>query len=216
MIKHPKDIEYFETYPAPVMEHIHKLHYTNVNSTITFFGPMLYFMLRALVSERVLEIGHAEGYTAHYLAHAVKDNGVRFGMKDNMYYGVDIVQTDKVRAALDAEGLPNTLINIDSALITPDTFKDITFDVVFQDGAHDTEHVLHEIKTLWPQLRGDGKGYWIFHDCYGPAEEGFREVKKLIEAGVFKCEWIRIDCIYGLAILRKIDNYDQNKKHWTD
>lgn len=217
MITHPKDIEYFNEHPAPVMELIHGSHFTNINSTITFFGPMLYFLLRALCTEKVLEIGHAEGYTSHYLAHAVKDNGVRFGVSGNcMYYGVDIVQTEKVRAALDAEGLPNTIINLDSALITPDTFKGITFDVIFQDGAHDTAHVLHEIETLYPQLRGDGKGYWIFHDCFGPAEEGFRKLKKMIEAGKYKFEWTRIDCVYGIAILRKIDEYDQNKWHWVD
>jgi len=216
-ITHEKDIEYFKEYPAPIMEHIHKLHHTNVNSTITFFGPMLYFMLRGLCSEKVLEIGHAEGYTAHYLAHAVKDTGIRFGVLEScMYYGVDIVQTEKVREALTAQELPNTIINLDSALLTPDTFKGVTFDVIFQDGAHDTEHVLYEFDTMWPQLRADGKGYWIMHDIQGPAEEGYKIIRDKIMNRKIDAEFVALDCIYGLAIIRKIDNFDYAKRNWTD
>ena len=210
---HEKDIQYFSEYPAPVMEHIQKLHFTNVNSTITYFGPMLYFLIRALGCEQVLELGHAEGYSSFYMANAVKDNGTRFSMKDNMYYGVDIVQTQKTIDKMNAEGLPNKIINLDSALITPDTFKGIKFDLIFQDGAHDTEHVVHEMKTLYPQLKGGGKGYWIFHDCFGPSEEGFKAV---INDPQFNWEWCRIFCVYGLGILRKMDGWDEDKRHWKD
>jgi SAM-dependent methyltransferase len=215
MINHPKDIEYFKQYPAKIMETLHALHYTNINATIPFFGPMLYFLLREIGAAKVLEIGHAEGYTAFYLANAVKDNAVRYGYSDARYYGIDIVKTDSVRKSLESYELPVDIRNIDSMDLKPSTFPGIRFDVIFQDGAHDAKHILHEMDILYPQLRGDGQGYWIFHDCFGPAEDGFREVKKLITQGVYKFEFVRLFSPYGIAIMRKIEDWDENKIRWV-
>jgi protein-L-isoaspartate O-methyltransferase len=214
VITHERDVEYFTEYPAPIMELIHCSHFTNINSTIPFFGPMLYFLARAMGVEQVLEIGHAECYTAWYLANAVKDNATRFGMAGNRYYGIDIVQTEKARENL--KDLPATIINMDSMLLTPDTFKDVKFDLIFQDGCHDTEHVLHELKTLYPQLKGEGRGFFICHDTCGPAEEGFREIQKLIKEGVYDFQYVVIPEIYGIAIMRKMTGYDYEKRHWTN
>lgn len=214
-ITHERDVEYFTDYKAPLMENIHSTHYTLVNSTIPFYGPMLYFLVRALGCEKVLEIGHAEGYTSYYLANGVKDNGIRYGMKDNMYYGIDIIQTEKVKKCLTDKDLPNTILQLDSMELKPETFGQ-TFDLIFQDGNHDTEHVLAEMENMYPSLKGEGKGYWIFHDCYGPAEEGFRELVKLIDAGKYKFEWCTLFSVYGLAILRKMEGYDYEKRHWTN
>jgi predicted O-methyltransferase YrrM len=206
MIKHPKDIEYFNMYPTPIMERLQDMHFTNINATIAHLGPMLYFLLRAQGAEKVLEIGHAEGYTSHYLAHAIKDNGTRFGMKDNHYWGVDIAQTEKTRSNLEAEGLPVTVINMDSINITPDTFKGITFDTIFQDGAHDADHVIHEFNVLWPQVKSGGTGYWIAHDVLpgAPAHEGFLYIKALIDSGRINAEYVQLWDVYGMAIIRKI------------
>lgn len=212
-IKHPLDIEYFKEYRAPIMEHIHSAHYTNVNSTISFFGPMLYFFLRAIGAEQVLEIGMAEGYTSWYLANAVKDNATRYKMHGNMYYGMDILdRSEVVKPKLDAAGLPNRILQMDSILLTPDTFKDVRFDVIFQDGAHDRDHVVHEIDVLYPQLKGEGNGFLICHDVYGPAEEGVAEV---IKNPKYNWEYVRICEIYGIAILRKMDGYKEGRR-WRD
>ena len=213
---HDKDIEYFKEHPAPLMEQMHSGHWTNINSTITYFGPMLYFLTRSLGCEQVLEIGHAEGYTSYYLAHAVKDNATRFGMKDNRYYGIDIVQTERAVENMKNRDLPATIINMDSINLTPKTFEGITFDLIFQDGCHDTEHVLHEMDVLYPQLKGKGKGYWIFHDCFGPSEDGFKELQKLIAKGKYNFEFVRIFSIYGIAIMRKMDGFDDSKYYWED
>lgn len=212
---HPLDEEYFRDFPAPLMHALHKEHHTNINSTIPFFGPMLYFLARELGVEQVLEIGHAEGYTAHYLAHAVRDNAVRFQMPGNKYYGIDIVKTEMVRAALEAQGLPVDIRFQDSMKITPETFKDVTFDLIFQDGNHDNEHVMYEIETLYPQLKGEGKGYLIMHDVFGPAEEAFPLLKKRIDSGEFKFEYVRLFTPYGLGIFRKMDGWDESKRHWV-
>jgi protein-L-isoaspartate O-methyltransferase len=214
-IQHPKDVEYFSEYPAPLMEMMQAQHFTNINSTITFFGPMLYFLLRELGAEQVLEIGHAEGYTAFYLANAVRDNAIRYGMKDNKYYGIDIIQTEKVREALKGYNLPVDIQELDSMNLKPDTFPGVKFDVIFQDGCHDTEHVLYELKTMYPQLKGEGKGYWIFHDCFGPSEEAFQEVMRLIRSGVYMFEFCRFFTPYGLAIMRKMEGWDESGRYWT-
>jgi len=207
MIKFQKDIDYFAEFPAPLMELMHSAHFININSTITFFGPMLYFFARAIEAHKVLEIGHAECYTGWYLANAVKDNGVRYQVKDGQYYGIDIVQTDLAVERL--KDLPATIINMDSATITKDTFKDITFDIIFQDGAHDTEHVLHELEILYPQLKPNG--YWIFHDSAGPAEEAWH---KVIKNDKYKFEYIRFITPYGLSMMRKTEGVDPEKRYW--
>lgn len=217
VIEHEKDIEEFTLYPAPLMELIHSNHFTNINSTIAFFGPMLYFLTRSLLCEKVLEIGSAEGYTAHYLAHAINDNAIRHNYNNAMYYGLDILQTEKVKECLDKEKLPNTLINIDSINLTEDTFKDIKFDMIFQDGAHDKEHVIHEIKTLWPQLKGNGNGYWIFHDTRGPAEQGYKGTLEYFKEKNIDFQHINLDDnIYGLGIFRNMEGFNYSSSFWKD
>ena len=189
---------------------------TNINSTITWFGPMLYFLARAIEAHRILEIGHAEGYTAFYLAHAVKANGFRYQVKDGQYYGIDIVRTEAMKEDLAKYNLPVTIMNLDSMNITQETFNGVTFDLIFQDGAHDEEHVLYELETLYPQLRGEGRGYWLFHDCYGPAEEAFHKIMKMIP-NKYNFEWCRLwSSAYGLGILRKMEGYDPEARFWRD
>ena len=103
MLNHPLDKEYFKEFGAPIMENAHSDHFTNINSTIAFFGPMMYFLIRALRCEKVLEIGTAQGYTALYMASAVRDNAVRFQYRNPMYYGIDIVapRNEAIKATLD-------------------------------------------------------------------------------------------------------------------
>jgi len=210
---HIKDQEYFNDFSAPIMKLLQEQHVVNINSTITFFGPMLYFFARAVEAHKVLEIGHAECYTGWYLANAVKDNGTRYEVTNGQYYGVDIIQTELARERL--KGLPVTIINQDSATITSDTFKDTTFDIIFQDGAHDDEHVLYELETLYPQLKGKGEGYWIMHDIFGPAEEAYHKILKMIPDKYNFQHCAIWASSYGLGLFRKMDDYDDEKRFWT-
>jgi predicted O-methyltransferase YrrM len=170
---------------------------------------MLYFLCRALGCEKVLEVGHAEGYSSFYLASAVKDNAQRFQMKGNMYYGIDIVQTEKVQEALTSRGLPHTIINLDSMKLTPETFG-TQFDLIFQDGCHDEEHVVHEFNTMWPALKPGG--YWIAHDSAGPAEEGWHRIMKERR---YQFDALRFLCVYGLGVIHKTEGLDPEKRYWT-
>lgn len=217
-IDHPRDIEYFRDFPAPLMELMQSAHFTNINSTITFFGPMLYFFARAIGAEKVLEIGHAEGYSSHYLAHAVTDNATRFKMEGNKYYGIDIRGNEQFENEIKKHKLLAEIQLKDSMTLSPDSFPNEVFDIIFQDGNHDTEHVVHEFKTMWPQLKGNGNGYWIAHDVFGPAEEGWHEIKnKIIGAmPLGSVEILRIFCPYGLAIIRKMEGFDNNKRFWVE
>lgn len=214
-IWHEKDIEYFKEFKSPIMENIHRLHFTNINSTIFFGGPFLYFFARFIEAHKILEIGTAEGYTSFYLANAVKDNGIRYQVTDGMFYGIDICQVEKTQTKLNECNLPATIINMDSIKLDRNTFKDNYFDLIFQDGAHDEEHVLHEIDVLYPSLKGDGHGYLIMHDVYGPSEEAFHKLLPLLQSK-YNFEWCRIwSSAYGLCILRKMDGYDPEKRYWT-
>ena len=213
---HPRDQEYFDQYPEPIMRSLQDIHFTNINSTIPYFGPILYFLIRQFGCEQVLEVGHAEGYTSYYMANGVKDNAIRFGMAGNRYYGIDIVQTDKVREQLLAKDLPVTLINMDSMTLSKDTFPEIVFDLVFIDGNHDKEHILHEFTTLWPQVKGEGKGHIVLHDVYGPGEEGCQAVLDKLKIENTSVEFIRLGGMYGLLIIRKMEGYKPELWKWND
>jgi len=211
-IEHPKDVEYFKQFPAPLMELIHSGHNVNINATLPFWGPFFYFLVRSLKCEKVLEIGTAEGYSSWYLANAVNDNAVRNGYTDAIFYGIDIVKTEDVKKELDKVGLPNIILNLDTANLTPQTFDGIQFDLIFQDGNHEKKYVLHEIDVLYPQLKGNGLGYLLMHDIMGPSSEAFQEIKDMIKKGIYNFEYtILDDGIYGLAVLRKMENYIERK-----
>ena len=214
LIYFDKDIEYFTEFSAPVMENVQRMHFTNINSTIPYFGPMLYFLVRQFGSEQILEIGHAEGYSSFYLAHGVKDNGTRFNMLGNHYYGIDIVQTDRVRENLEKEGLPVTILNKDSMTLDRSSFPGIVFDMIFQDGCHDTEHVVYEFNTMWPQLKGGGHGYWIAHDAEGPAWDGCNKIRKILKDRNEPHDIINLGGQYGLMIIRKMEGFDYSKDPW--
>lgn len=215
-IWHERDLEYFADYPEPVMSNLQRMHFTNINTTIPYFGPMLYLLVRQFGCEQVLEIGHAEGYSSFYLAHGVKDNATRFNMSGNRYYGIDIVQTERVRNQLLAENLPIIVQQKDSMTLDKDSFPGVIFDLIFQDGNHDTEHVIYEFNAMWSQLKGQGKGYWIAHDAEGPAWDGCNKIKLLLKERNEPHEVITLGGIYGLMIIRKMTDFDYTINPWKD
>ena len=208
MIDKEHNIQYFKDFAAPIMESVQKDHFTIINSTIPFFGPMFYFLIRAMGCEQALEIGVAEGYSSYYMAHAIKDNATRYQMFGNKFYGIDIALQKNTVENLEADGLPVELHEMDS-MDLPGPMAGVVFDIVFQDGCHDKEHVVHEFKTMYPQLKGDGKGYWICHDCFGDPERnavlGVAEIKRLVDEGFYNMQYCEFWDIYGLAVFRKMD-----------
>ena len=104
---------------------------------------------------------------------------------------------------------------MDSINLTPKTFKGIIFDLIFQDGCHDSRHIVHEFETLWPQLKGNGKGYFLMHDIQGPGEEGYKIIRNKILNKEVNAEFVALDCVYGLGIIRKLDGFDYNAVNWV-
>lgn len=213
---HPRDQEYFDAHPAPIMKMLQEYHFTLCNSTIPFFGPMLYFFVRQIGAEQILEIGTAEGYTSFYLANGLKDNAIRYGMYGNKFYGLDICQVEKTQQSLLSYDLPVVIENKDSLTLTSDYLPGVVFDIIFQDGNHDEAHVIYEFSTLWGRLKDKGNGFWIAHDCYGPAEKGCNKLIQYIKQNNIDVEYLRIPGMYGLLIIRKMENYDYDKRFWVD
>jgi hypothetical protein len=216
MIWHPRDLEYYAEYSSPLHENMQRMHITNVNSTTPYFSHILYYLVRQFGCEQVLEIGTAEGYSSFFLAHGVKDNAIRFNMQGNRFYGVDISQIDKVRSQLLSENLPVTMIEMDSMTLTQYTFKGVVFDLIYQDGCHDEEHVVYEFETMWSQLKGKGNGYWIAHDAEGPAWEGCNLIKQKLIAEKIPHEIITLGGQYGLMIIRNMEGFDYSINPWKD
>lgn len=207
------DMDYFKVYPAPVFEAVFNEAVSSINTTIMTYAPMLYFMARSIDAFNVLEIGMAQGWTSFFLASAVKDNGVRHKVKA-MYYGNDIFEErQEVIDNLHARGLPATFLCKNSLDLKRSDFPadpDFKLDLAFIDGWHSTGHILREFDFIYPMIRDKGQGYIVLHDAYAFGEEAIKEIVKTYK----KVEYIRFMNNYGLAIFRKMDDYDYEKSYW--
>jgi hypothetical protein len=203
------DMDYFKIYPAPMFEAMFNQHIGPCNSTTPYYGPLLYWLCRAVNALNVMEIGMAQGWSSFFMASAVKDTGVRNGV-EGMYYGVEISDCTELFDRMKARGVNAKHIHKDSLKLIPADWDNKFLDVVYQDGWHSTEYVLDELAILAPYLKDNGNGYWVMHDVYSWCEEGFAEVKKRHP----NWECVRFLTNYGLAIFRNMDNYDYKKKYW--
>ena len=213
---HPLDEALFKEYPAPLWESAMRLHHTLINHTTPFFGPLLYWLIRAIGGIDVVEIGIAQGYTSFFMASAVKDNNARY-KANGKYVAIDIADKHPIFDPLIERGFPIEVWTINSVAVTQEMIKK-TFptgiDLVFQDGWHNTEHCFKELDIFYPHVKDKGVGYWVMHDVYSWCE---RFYNKLVKDPRWKLnECVRLMNNYGLAICRKMDNYDYEKIHWID
>lgn len=211
---HPKDKELFDQYPSSLWEAWMKLHPTHVNHTTPFFGPMLYWITRAIGAHIAVEIGIAQGYTSFFMAAAIKDNNVRYQMKGK-YIAIDIKPKQYIFDPLIDQGFPIVFYEKNSLDINLDELGgEGKVDLIFQDGWHNTKHCLKELNQLiYPALKDNGNGYLIMHDVYSWCEQYYNIVAKDPK---YNFEAVRFLNNYGLAICRKMDNYDHNKVFWPD
>ena len=207
------DQGYFKQFPAPIFEASCKDHIDTVlNHSTPYYGPLIYWIARCIEAKAVCEIGVCKAYSAYFLASAVKDNMTRYG-GNGFYYGIDTSNTKPYEEQLRAKGLPVTMIQMDSWDINEKTFPTGTkFHLIFQDGYHSEQHFLREIEILYPMLHDQGKGYLVMHDVYAWVMKPFQ---KIISDPRYKWEYVRFVRNYGLAILRKMDNYTEDAdKTW--
>lgn len=211
---HKLDKEIFDQYPSEIWEAMMKIHPTHINHTTPFFGPMLYWIIRAIGAHTVVEIGIAQGYSSFFMAAAIKDNNIRFQMKGE-YIAIDIADKRPLFDPMIAQGYPIRFIQKNSLEVSvEDLGGKGRVDLIFQDGWHNTKHCFKELDNLiYPALKDNGNGYLIMHDVYSWCEEYYRLV---IQDPKYKFEAIRFMNNYGLALCRKMDNYDYAKIHWPD
>src|ERR1035441_7627948 len=100
--------------------------------------------------------------------------------------------------------------------LTKDTYPGVNFDLIFQDGNHDKEHIMYEWETMWPQLKLGGSAYWLAHDVYGPGDEGCQAIIDRIYDEKIPAEIIRYSGMYGLLVIRKMEGYDPKLWKWEE
>jgi len=210
-----RDEGYFKQFPAPIFEASCKDHLdTVINHSTPYYGPLLYWLVRCCGARYAVEIGVCKAWTSYFLASGIKDNMVRQGANDGQYYGIDISgELPEFQRQLREKGLPATMLQMDSFDINNATFPgNPQFGLVFIDGWHSEQHLLKEVELLYPMLLDNGKGYMVIHDVYGWVMKPF---PKVLNNPNYKWEYIRFFDNYGLAILRKMDNYTEDPdKTW--
>jgi len=208
------DFDYFKTYPAPMFEAVFNQHIGPCNSTTPYFGPLLYWLCRCVNALNVMEIGLAQGWSSFFMASAVKDAGVRNGV-EGTYYGVDIADKKELFDEMNARGVNAKFIHSDSLkwLETQTEIEKNKLELVFIDGWHETEHVKREVELIYPLLKDKGDGYLILHDVSAWCEEVYPII---LNDPKYKWESIRFLMNYGLAIMRKMENFPYDKIFWPD
>jgi predicted O-methyltransferase YrrM len=211
------DLGYFDSWPAPMYEAMTKLNPCPViNSTTPFYGPLIYTLCRVIPAYRALEMGVAQGWTSGFMAWAIKENNDRHGA-NGKYYGLDSAPKPEEQKAHDALGLPSEFIHCPEgsvAFLEKQTkWEKDSLDLVFIDGWHNTDYVRRELELVYPLVKDGGRGYILMHDVYATCEQVFREVSKDQR---YHFEFVRFLENYGLAILRKMENYDDKKIYWPE
>jgi hypothetical protein len=145
--------------------------------TTTVGNEVLYFFMRAIRPERVVETGVAAGFSTAYLLQGLADNGA------GRMISIDLptveptgrVDRDGVRdrsSVPDAERtgfvVPDDLrarweLRLgDARELLPRAFVEHpSVDVFFHDSDHSYDHMLWEYRTAWPHLRPGG---WLLSD----------------------------------------------------
>jgi predicted O-methyltransferase YrrM len=207
------DQGYFKEYPAPIFEASCKDHIdTVINHSTPYYGPLLYWLTRCSDANFVVEIGVCKAYSSYFLASGVKDNMTRH-VCNGQYFGIDISgELPELERKLREKGLPVTMLQMDSWDITKETFGNNQLGLAFVDGWHSEQHLLKEVDLLYPMLLDAGRGYMVIHDAYGWV---MKPMQKVLNNPKYKWECIRFFNNYGLAILRKMDNYVEDPdKMW--
>jgi hypothetical protein len=204
---HEKDAKEFELYPAPIWETLMKMHPGLINATLPYYGPMLYWITRAIGPTLAVEIGVAEGYSSYFIANGVKDHNTRYNLKGK-YIGIDInirpIHLDPIK-----DNYPVEFWEMNSLDVKPEMFNEQKIHLLFQDGCHDTDHCIKELEMFYPLIADKGEGYIIMHDVYYLCEEYFHIIQ---HDERYNFEFVRLFTNCGLAICRKMDNYDYNRR----
>jgi len=160
-----------------------------------FTAPIMYTWAKQMEAKNILEVGIGSGSSAYWLGHAAKE-------MDGKYFGIElrIGAVNELIGIMTEAGINHQIWNMNSLNLTGDFVKDNigTLDFVLLDGSHKLEAIWHEITTLWPYIRKDGKGYVFIHDIYTSSKEGWAKVKSEFP------ETMEMKERSGMGIVRKI------------
>jgi len=139
-----------------------------------FTAPIMYTWAKQMDAKNILEVGIGSGSSAYWLGHAAKEMGGK-------YFGIEL-RIGAVNALIEIMSeadINHQIWNMNSMNLTSDFIKENIgrVDFVLLDGSHKLEAIWHEITTLWPHIRNDGKGYVFIHDIYTSSKEGWAKVK---------------------------------------
>lgn len=160
-----------------------------------FTAPIMYVWAKEMDAKNILEVGIGSGSSAYWLGHAAKE-------MEGKYFGIELRKSlvEDLEKMMDRFDIKHQIWNMNSKNLTSDFVKDNIgrLDFVLLDGSHTLEAIWHEITTLWPHIRNDGKGYVFIHDIYTSSKEAWAKVKSEYP------ETIEMNERSGMGIVRKI------------
>ena len=163
-------------------------------------GYMLYALVLATKPQIVLEIGSHHGFSTCMIAAALADN--HRGLLMSIEASVSNMET----AAMNVErfGLANMVrFGLGDArevlpLLLPKLAAKVEF--LFEDGSHEAETIIEELKLLAPYLSDEA--YLVFHDSILLDNVAYALTQ--IEDIIGPCQHVTIGTCRGLDIWRKI------------
>ncbi len=159
-----------------------------------FTAPIMYLFAKQMGAKNILEIGIGAGSAGYWLGHAAKEMGGK-------YFGIEIhaSRVKGVCAWMEKFELPHKIWTMDSRDMTFEFVKQNIgrIDLAYLDGDHSLEAIWHEILTVWPFIRTDGKGYVFIHDIFTTSKEGWAKVRDNF------VETFEINAQSGMGIVKK-------------
>jgi len=160
-----------------------------------FTAPIMYVWAKEMDAKNILEIGIGSGSSAYWLGHAAKE-------MEGKYFGIElrIGAVNALIEMMNEAGINHQIWNMNSMNLTSDFIKHNIgkVDFVLLDGSHKIEAIWHEITTLWPHIRSDGKGYVFIHDIHTSSKEAWAKIKSEFS------ETMELKERSGMGIVRKI------------
>lgn len=212
------DLGYFDIYKGSDMyEAMCKINpAASINGTTPHYGPFLYLIGKIIGAHTAVEVGQAEGWSSGFMAWAIKENNIRYGM-NGRFFGIDISDKSALQKEHDKIELPSTFIQDEKGSVhfleNQKIWQPESIDLIFIDGLHCNPYLIREVELFYPLLKGNGNGYLAIHDVHAMVEDAWPII---IKNTSYQWEHISFLNNYGFGLLRKMNGWDYNKKFWPD
>jgi hypothetical protein len=124
--------------------------------------------------ENILEIGIFEG-GSHRMWHDYFSNATIYGIDITLdYCKEEYVNSERIKLFVGKQEDKEFLDN---------SFKDVTFDLIVDDGSHFGKHQQLSFLYLWPRLKSGG--YYIIEDLAATSYPEYRELEDINSSGLY-------------------------------